>query len=182
MSFCWPFGNLFKHNLYWKTEIGSKGAWYLSFIKKSSISHVAEKLPHLCLGPFAASKLDRRVPRNTTFLHWTLQFLLPYPLFQILLFKLCSTIAVVEPETKWCVGSCCRPATQADRWKWKCWTPQPHRLVSRRHFEFWPWFDSDFQISLSFEDVAKRVEGWVNWNHRSLFCISPFLDSVLENL
>ena len=92
MSFCWPFGNLFKHNLYWKTEIGSKGAWYLSFIKKSSISHVAEKLPHLCLDPFAASKLDRWVPRNTTFLHRTSQFLLPYPLFQILLFKLCSSM------------------------------------------------------------------------------------------
>ena len=122
------------------------------FYQKSSISHVAEKLPHPCLEPFAASKLDRRVPRNTTFLHWTLQFLLPYPLFQILLFKLCSTIAVVEPEAKWCVWSCCRPATQVDRWKWECWTPQPHRIGLPTPFwsslgifwisdftEFWGW-------------------------------------------
>ena len=81
-----------------------------------------------------------------------------------------------------CVKLLRSPATQVNHWKWECWTPQPHRLVSRRHFEFWPWFNSDFQISLSFEDVAKRVDGWVNWNHRRLFCISPFLDSVLENL
>ena len=39
------------------------------FCQNSSIWHIAEKLPHPCLEPFAASKLDRRVPRNTTFLH-----------------------------------------------------------------------------------------------------------------
>jgi len=105
IAFVKPLGNLLKHNLYWYLKNNTRGPWHWSFCPNQSIwgnagvtvasvkttfcSKISSQTFYFSSFSFfwdlnrVKTWLCRRVPRNTTFLHWTLQFLLPYQLFQI---------------------------------------------------------------------------------------------------
>lgn len=108
----------------------------------------------------------RKVQRNTTFLHWTLQ-ISAISLFQVCCFDCVHYCFVVGPKLKMVVWSCRRASPQVGcccHWSAveseSTGATQVPRSLAFRHLELQPWGIFDFQISLNFGDVCQRDEGW----------------------